>query len=201
MKFDNFIDVYTQMSLLERIIEVEQKNNELNSKLELELQELTKLIKTKRQPKSQPKSQPKTQNELICETESETIISMSSIKTNQDFTYTLHVNNQDTNLILNVFQLIQLKYTNDFIRAQLNDTIIIFDPKTVIPNATIEKENDTTVITYDYEYEEKYRNYTASLVSLGFDYEIVLTECYYTNLYNFENEYGKFRVDIRITLI
>ena len=211
------------MSLAERIIEVNQKNNELNSKLELELQKLTNLIKTKinssndletqmesqtdsqtkSQTESQTKSQTKshTEKELFYESQNETIISMFNIKTNQDFTYPLRVNNQNVNLIINVFQLTKLKYTNNSVKAQLNDITFTFDPKTVIPNATIEIENDTTVIVYDYEYEEKYRNCTASLVSLGFDYEIKLTDYYYTNLYNFENEYGKFRVDLRITLV
>ena len=193
------------MSLAERIIEVNQKNNELNSKLELELQKLTNLIKTKinssNDLETQTETQTESQTESHLESQNETIISMLNIKTNQDFTYPLHVNNRDVNLIINVFQLIKLKHANNSVKIQLNDITFIFDPKTVIPNATIEIENDTTVIVYNYEYEEKYRNYTASLVSLGFDYEIKLTDYYYTNLYNFENEYGKFRVDLRITLV
>ena len=48
---------------------------------------------------------------------------------------------------------------------------------------------------------KQYINCQTELTDLGFDYIITLCDALYENLYYYENEYGKFRIDLEIEMI
>ena len=102
---------------------------------------------------------------------------------------------------INVFELIRLKNINSPIKIATEKANISLNPKTTIPNAELYNENDTIVIKFHYKYDKKYCNLITSLSDYGFDYVITLNNDYYKNLYSFENESGKFRVDLQISLV
>lgn len=178
------------MSLSERINTVNEKNKQREDELKLKLNSLVQSIKNKVN---------ESKTEIFYESPIETSISLFDIKSNQNYNYTLNYD-FDINLSVNVFELIRRKFKSELIKLSTDNSIITFDPKTTIPNAILFGIGDMIVIKYHYEYDQKYRNYKVTLEKLGFDYEITLIENYYNNLYSFENESGKFRVDLEITL-
>lgn len=136
------------------------------------------------------------------------IITLNDIKNNQTFIFKdVLEDSPDKEMVVcevNVFEFIKgdlIQY--EALPKQLatlatpNKTILI-KPIPLISNATITKEEDLTVITFTYIYEQKYRYKTIPMSNVGFDYFITLLSDTYQGLYYFENEYGKFRVDLAI---
>ena len=137
------------------------------------------------------------------------IITLNDIKNNQTFIFKdVLEDSQDKEMVVckvNVFEFIK----GDLIPylTTTNKTILI-KPIPLISNATITKEegetvgeavsSTTTVVTFTYIYDQKYRYKTIPMSKLGFDYFVTLTSNTYQGLYYFENEYGKFRVDLAI---
>lgn len=141
----------------------------------------------------------------------EQIISLEDIKKNKSFIFKDVLENSPHKEMVvckvNVFEFIK----GDIIKREINTEYhstklptkssqksFLIKPIPLISNAIITKEDDTTVITFTYIYDQTYRYQTVSLVKLGFDYLITLTSNTYQGLYNFENKYGKFRVDLKI---
>lgn len=127
------------------------------------------------------------------------IITLNDIKNNQTFIFKdVLEDSPDKEMVVcevNVFEFIK----GDLIPylTTTNKTILI-KPIPLISNATITKEEDETVITFTYIYDQIYRYKTIPMSKLGFDYFVTLTSNTYQGLYYFENEYGKFRVDLAI---
>ena len=137
------------------------------------------------------------------------IITLNDIKNNQTFIFKdVLEDSQDKEMVVckvNVFEFIK----GDLIPylTTTNKTILI-KPIPLISNATITKEegetvgeavsSTTTVVTFTYIYDQKYRYKTIPMSNVGFDYFVTLTSNTYQGLYYFENEYGKFRVDLAI---
>ena len=137
------------------------------------------------------------------------IITLNDIKNNQTFIFKdVLEDSPDKEMVVckvNVFEFIK----GDLIPylTTTNKTILI-KPIPLISNATITKEegetvgeavsSTTTVVTFTYIYDQKYRYKTIPMSSVGFDYFVTLTSNTYQGLYYFENEYGKFRVDLAI---
>ena len=217
------------MSLSERINIVNQKNKQREEELKSRLSLLAKLIKSraneqlennklpkskteiksktkseseiKQEIKSKTKSESeiKSKTEIFYESPVETSISMFDIKSNRNYEYILQYDH-DINLSINVFVLMYCKVKGKLIELITDKSNVRFDPKITIPNATLIEKDGIIIIKFYYEYAEKYQNYKTSLVDFGFDYEITLFDQYYENLYSFENENGKFRVDLEIAL-
>ena len=210
------------MSLSERIAIVNQKNAQRENELIKQLDSLALSIKneienhtkkrvqnsepkqdipkqhSKEQLKEQVKQYPK--SELFYESSNELPISIFNIKSNCNYDFIIQCDNE-INLSINVFELIRLKNINSPIKIETEKANISLNPKTTIPNAELYNENDTIVIKFHYKYDKKYRNHKISLEDLGFDYVITLNDDYYKSLYSFENESGKFRVDLQISLV
>lgn len=134
------------------------------------------------------------------------IITLNDIKNNQTFIFKDVLEDSPNKEMVvcevNVFEFIK----GDLIQyeATPNKTILI-KPIPLISNATITKEvstealsSTTVVITFTYIYDQKYRYKTIPMSNVGFDYFVTLTSNTYQGLYYFENEYGKFRVDLAI---
>lgn len=123
-------------------------------------------------------------------------ISLDNFKKNTDYQQKFYLNKQWIEVKINVFKLI----TNNHTCVEGKDCVydIIFDY--AIPNAELRKEDDLTIIKYHYIYNKKYQESTIDLRSLNFDYNLVLKEGEYQNLYFFDNEYGRFRVDLSIEM-
>lgn len=134
----------------------------------------------------------------------EQIISLEDIKKNKSFIFKDVLENSPHKEMVvckvNVFEFIKGDLIKrEIITRKINTTkTILIKLIPLISNAIITKEDDTTVITFTYIYDQTYRYQTVSLVKLGFDYLITLTSNTYQGLYNFENKYGKFRVDLKI---
>lgn len=129
----------------------------------------------------------------------EQIISLNDIKNNTTFIFKdVLENSPDKEMVVcevNVFEFVK----GNIIEYEITPyKTILIKPIPLISNAVISKEDDLTIITFTYIYEQKYRYQTVSLVKLGFDYLITLTSNIYQGLYYFENKYGKFRVDLKI---
>lgn len=143
----------------------------------------------------------------------EQIISLNDIKNNKSFIFKdVLENSPDKEMVVckvNVFEFIKgdtIKFEIPTHEVTFQKTILI-KPIPLISNAVISKEDDsseaeavsfTTIITFSYIYDQKYRYQTIPMTKLGFDYLITLTSNTYQGLYHFENEYGKFRVDLKI---
>ena len=134
----------------------------------------------------------------------EQIITLNDIKNNQTFIFKdVLEDSPDKEMVVcevNVFEFIK----GDIIKHEVitreitpHKTIFI-KPIPLISNATISKEDDSTIVTFMYIYDQKYRYKTIPMSNLGFDYFITLTSNTYQGLYNFENKYGKFRIDLKI---
>ena len=128
------------------------------------------------------------------------IITLNDIKNNQTFIFKdVLEDSPDKEMVVckvNVFEFIK----GDLIPylTTTNKTILI-KPIPLISNATITKEEDeTVVVTFTYIYDQIYRYKTIPMSNVGFDYFVTLTSNTYQGLYYFENEYGKFRVDLVI---
>lgn len=216
------------MSLSERIAIVNQKNAQRKNELIKQLDSLALSIKNeieyhtkkrvqnpiqnskqnipkqhskeqvKQHSKEQVKQYPK--SELFYESSNELPISIFNIKSNCNYDFIIQCDNE-IKLSINVFELIRLKNINSPIKIETEKMTISLNPKTTIPNAELYNENDTIVIKFHYKYDKKYRNHKISLEDLGFDYVITLNDDYYKSLYLFENESGKFRVDLQISLV
>ena len=144
----------------------------------------------------------------IYDLQREQIISLNDIKNNKSFIFKdVLENSPDKEMvvcIVNVFEFIK----GDTIKFEIpTQKTILIKPIPLISNAVISKEDDsseaeavsfTTIITFTYIYDQKYRYQTIPMTKLGFDYLITLTSNTYQGLYHFENEYGKFRVDLKI---
>ena len=127
------------------------------------------------------------------------IITLNDIKNNQSFIFKdVLEDSPDKEMVVcevNVFEFIKgdlIKY-----EATPNKTILI-KPIPLISNATITKEGNLTIVTFMYIYDQTYRYKTIPMSDVGFDYFVTLTSNTYQNLYYFENEYGKFRVNLAI---
>lgn len=143
----------------------------------------------------------------------EQIITLNDIKNNQTFIFKdVLEDSPDKEMVVcevNVFEFIK----GDLIKREVitreitpHKTFLI-KPIPLISNATISKEDDssvaevssfTTIVTFTYIYDQKYRYKTIPMSNLGFDYFVTLTSNTYQGLYNFENKYGKFRIDLKI---
>lgn len=127
------------------------------------------------------------------------IITLNDIKNNQTFIFKdVLEDSQDKEMVVckvNVFEFIK----GDLIPylTTTNKTILI-KPIPLISNATITKEGNLTILTFTYIYDQIYRYKTIPMSNVGFDYFVTLTSNTYQGLYYFENEYGKFRVDLAI---
>ena len=123
-------------------------------------------------------------------------VSLDNFKKNTNYQQKFCINKQWFEVEINVFKLI----TNNHTYVKGKDCIydIIFDYN--IQNAELRKEDDLTIIKYHYVYDKKYEECTIDLRNINFDYNLVLKEGEYQNLYFFENKYGKFRVDLSIEL-
>lgn len=138
----------------------------------------------------------------------EQIISLNDIKNNTTFIFKdVLENSPDKEMVvceINVFEFVKgdiIEY--EALPKQLAALVtphktILIKPIPLISNAVISKENDSTIITFTYIYDQEYRYQVVSMTKLGFDYLITLTSNTYQGLYYFENEYGKFRVDLKI---
>ena len=129
----------------------------------------------------------------------EQIITLNDIKKNQTFIFKdVLEDSPDKEMVVcevNVFEFIK----GDLIQyeATPNKTILI-KPIPLISSATITKEGNLTILTFTYIYDQTYRYKTIPMSNVGFDYFVTLTSNTYQGLYYFENEYGKFRVDLAI---
>lgn len=129
----------------------------------------------------------------------ERILTLNDIKNNQTFIFKdILEDSPNKEMVVyevNVFEFIK----GDIIKYETssNKTILI-KPIPLISNATITKEDILTIITFIYIYDKEYRYKTIPMRDVGFDYFITLTNNTYQGLYCFENEYGKFRVDLKI---
>lgn len=121
---------------------------------------------------------------------------LDNFKKNTDYQQKFYLNKQWVEVKINVFKLITNNHTYIKVKNCVYD--IIFDY--VIQNAELRKENDLTIIKYHYIYNKKYQESIIDLRSLNFDYNLVLKEGEYQNLYFFDNEYGRFRVDLSIEM-
>ena len=146
------------------------------------------------------------------------IITLNDIKKNQTFIFKdVLEDSPDKEMVVcevNVFEFIK----GDLIRYEAlpkqlaalttSHKTILIKPIPLISNATITKEegetvgeavsSTTTVVTFTYIYDQIYRYKTIPMSNVGFDYFVTLTSNTYQGLYYFENEYGKFRIDLVI---
>ena len=123
-------------------------------------------------------------------------VSLNNFKKNTNYQQKFYLNKQWVEVEINVFKLITNNHT--FVEGKDRVYDIIFDY--IIPNTELRKEDDLTIIKYHYVYDKKYQGNTIDLRNINFDYNLVLKEGEYQNLYFFENEYGRFRVDLSIEL-
>lgn len=133
---------------------------------------------------------------IFYHTESTVYISLDDLKKNTTHSFKFNIEKQCLHVKINTFELL----TNNTISI-ISDNCkfyIIFDYE--LSNATLQRENNLNIIRYNYTYERKYRGYTIDLRNICFDYTLVLEEGEYSNLYYFENEYGRFRVDLSVGL-
>lgn len=123
-------------------------------------------------------------------------VSLDNFKKNTNYQQKFYLNKQWIEVKINVFKLISNNHT--YIEGKDREYDIIFDY--LMENVELRKEDDLTIIKYHYVYDKKYKGNTIDLQNINFDYSLVLEEGEYQNLYFFENEYGKFRVDLSIEL-
>lgn len=123
-------------------------------------------------------------------------VTLDNFKKNTNYQQKFYLNKQWIEVEINVFKLITNNHT--YIKGKDREYDIIFDY--IIQNAELKKEDDLTIIKYHYIYDKKYKGCTIDLRDINFDYKLTLEEGEYQNLYFFENEYGKFRVDLFIEL-
>lgn len=123
-------------------------------------------------------------------------VTLDNFKKNTKYQQKFYLKKQWVEVQINVFKLI----TNNHTYIEGKDCVydIVFDY--VMQNAELRKEDDLTIIKYHYVYDKKHKEHTIDLRNINFDYNLVLNEGEYQNLYFFENEYGKFRVDLSIEL-
>lgn len=180
------------MTLQERINKINELNQELNQKYQSDLDSLINEFHLKKQSIKETKPKQKE----IYHPEISLYVSLNNFKKNTNYQQKFYHNKQWFELEINVFKLITNNHT--FVEGKDCDYDIIFDY--IMPNAELRKENDLTIIKYHYVYEKKYQGLTIDLENIEFDYNLILEEGECQNLYYFENEYGKFRVDLSIEL-
>lgn len=201
------------MSFLDRLNEVRKNNqlkeDELKHQIELLKQKIleAKMEKPVEKPKEKPvkKTVKKTVEKVIQRKEDIKItcdnfmIFITNIKNNTSSLHKIYCNGEEYYSYINPFQLLvsdSIIYTNNYKELKYKPTFV-FDNNLV----SCYKVDDTIVIKYKYIYDKQYINCQTELTDLGFDYIITLCDALYEKLYYYENEYGKFRIDLEIEMI
>ena len=189
------------MSFSDRLNEV-RKNNQLK---EDELKHQIELLKQKileakmEKPVEKPVEKVIKRKEDIKITCDDFIIHITNIKNNTSSLHKINCNGEEYYSYINPFQILvsdSIIYTNNYKELKYKPTFI-FDNNLV----SCYKDDDTIVIKYKYIYDKQYINCQTELTDLGFDYIITLCDALYEKVYYYENEYGKFRIDLEIEMV
>ena len=184
------------MTLQTRLNKIKQINDEKIVEYQQTLNSLTNQIKMKMN-KNKIENDSKIETTNIQKVQIKYPIGIKDIRSNRNYEIKDTFNNKIIYFKTNVFELL----SQQTIERKISDEIYIIEPFIEIQYGTLKKENELTIIKIKYIYEKKYINQKVSLVDLGFDYMITLMDANYTNLYYFENEFGKFRIDLDIELV
>ena len=184
------------MTLQTKLNKIKQINDEKIVEYQQTLNSLTNQIRIKMN-KNKVEDNSKIETVNVQKIQIKYPIGIKDIRSNRNYEIKDTFNNKTIYFKTNVFELL----TQNTIERKIGDDVYIIEPFIEIQYGTLKKENELTIIKIQYIYEKKYINQKVSLVDLGFDYMITLIDANYTNLYYFENEFGKFRIDLDIKLI